>query len=249
LLELPLTSWALIVLGAALIGIAKVGIPGTGILVVPIMALAMGDRAKASVGFLLPMLALADIMAIIYWRRHVKWSQLFRLIPWAGLGVVLGYYGLKVIDNQMLKPFIGGIVLVLLIGSWIRDRMVPDDRIPTHWAFAAVMGILAGALSMMANAAGPIMIIYLLAMRFDKEHFIGTQAWFFWILNLSKMPFSLSLGLITASSFMINLAMIPAILVGGVIGVLLVHRISQQTFNRVVTYLAIIAAILLIARP
>jgi uncharacterized membrane protein YfcA len=247
--ELPLISWALIVLGAALIGIAKVGIPGTGILVVPIMALAMGDQAKASVGFLLPMLALADIMAIIYWRRHVNWSQLIRLLPWAGIGVILGYLGLQFIDNHVLKPFIGVIVLVLLMGSWMRDRLVSDDRIPTHWAFAAVMGILAGALSMMANAAGPIMIIYLLAMRFDKEHFIGTQAWFFWILNLSKMPFSLNLGLITASSFLVNLAMIPAIVVGGVLGVLLVHRISQQTFNRVVTYLAVIAAILLIAKP
>lgn len=244
--ELTALSWILILIGAALVGISKVGIPGTGILVVPIIALAMGNHAKESVGFLLPMLATADILAILYWRKHVHWEQLLRLLPWAGLGVVLGYFGLKVIDNQQLKPFIGVIVLLLLVGSWLRQRYVGDEKIPTHWAFAAFTGVLAGALSMMANAAGPIMILYLLAMRFDKEHFIGTQAWFFWILNLSKMPFSFGLGLITVASLKLNLLMIPAILVGSVLGILVVRRMSQTVFNTVVQILAAAAAVLLI---
>ena len=102
---------------------------------------------------------------------------------------------------------------------------------------------MAGVTTMMANAAGPIMIIYLLAKRFNKERFIGTQAWFFWILNLSKLPFSHKLGLVTSRSLLTNLALSPVIIAGGMFGIYLVHRISQRAFNTIVQALALIAAL------
>ena len=116
---------------------------------------------------------------------------------------------------------------------------MPEDRVPTHWAFVAGVGVLAGVTTMMANAAGPIMTIYLLAMRFDKKQFIGTQAWFFWIVNLSKLPLSGRLGLVTAQTLQANAMVLPAIMAGGLLGIFLVHRISQTTFNAVVRVMAI----------
>jgi len=95
---------------------------------------------------------------------------------------------------------------------------------------------------MMANAAGPIMTLYLLAMRFDKERFIGTQAWLFLALNLSKLPLSGRLGLVTARSLQANLLVLPAIAAGGLLGIALVHRIPQKAFDVVVRITAIVAA-------
>ncbi len=236
-------QWSVALLSAALIGFAKTGIPGSAALVPPLMATIL--PAKESTGFVLPMLVTADILAIIYWRRHVEWRQLARLLPWAWIGIVIGYLCLGRISNDHLKVFIGALVLILLSLSWLRDRKVPDDRIPNHWLFAAFMGALAGFTSMMANAAGAVMIVYLMAMKLRKEEFIGTTAWFFWIVNLSKLPFSHRLDLINAQSLQTNLALLPFVVIGGILGILAVHRIPQKGFNIVVKILAAAAAVYL----
>lgn len=236
-------QWSIALICAVMIGFTKTGIPGVGTLVIPLMAAII--PAKESTGFVLPMLAMADILAIIYWRRHVEWQQLVRLLPWTWLGILLGYLCMGHISNEHLKIFIGVLVLALMGISWLRDRKVPDDRIPNHWLFAVSMGVLAGFVSMMANAAGPVMIIYLMAMGLRKEAFVGTRAWFFWILNLSKLPFSHRLNLITFQSLKANIALLPCIVIGGILGVIAVHRIPQKTFNIVVKMLAAGAAIYL----
>lgn len=247
MLEFSTIERGIVVLCAVLIGFSKTGIPGTGILMVPLMAMVM--PARESTGFVLPMLAMADIMAIIYWRRHVELRHLVRLLPWAWLGVIMGALCLRTISNAQLKPAIGAIVLVLIVGSWVRERFVDDAKIPAHWLFAALMGMLAGSTSMMANAAGPIMIVYLMAMRLAKREFIGTGAWFFWILNLSKLPFSGKLGLINGTSLLTNLTLLPVLLLGGVLGIFLVHRVPQRVFDFVVQFLATVAALYLCLSP
>jgi uncharacterized membrane protein YfcA len=232
-------DWIVIALCAVMTGFSKTGIPGAAIVAVPLLALVM--PARQSTGFLLPMLILADVMAILYWRRHVHWKSLAHLLPWTLVGLCIGYVCMGKVTDRQLKPIIGSVVLVLVVGAWIRERTVADDRVPTHWAFAAAAGVLAGVTTMLANAAGPIMAIYLLAMRFDKKRFIGTQAWFFWVVNLSKLPLSQKLGLVTVQTFQADLLVLPAILAGGVLGIILVHRISQDAFNAVVRVLAIAA--------
>lgn len=192
------------------------------------------------------MLIMADIFAIIYWRRYVEWKQLIRLLPWALLGIFSGFLGMSYISNMHLRIFIGILVLVLIGVSWLRDRIFPDNRVPEHWLFAAVLGTLAGSTSMMANAAGPVMVIYLLAMRLPKESFIGTSAWFFWLINLLKLPFSHRLDLINLQSLQTNLVLFPCIVIGGIVGIILVKRISQNVFNRAVQVLAVGGAFFLI---
>lgn len=237
-------QWAVSILCALMIGFTKAGIPGSGILV-PVLAASIMP-AKESTGFVLPMLIMADIFAIIYWRRHVEWKKLFRLMPWAWLGIVTGFLGMSFISNAHLRIFIGILVLFLMAISWLRNKMFPGDRIPEHWLFAVVLGVLAGSTSMMANAAGPVMVIYLIAMKLPKENFIGTSAWFFWFINLSKLPFSQKLELINLQSLETNLVLLPCIMVGGIIGILLVRRISQQVFNSAVQVLAVGGALFLI---
>jgi uncharacterized membrane protein YfcA len=244
MIEFSYLQWIISILCALIIGFAKSGIPGSGIVVPPIMASIM--PARESTGFVLPLLIAADILAIVYWRRYVDWFQLIKLMPWAWLGIFLGFLGMEQISNEGLKVFIGMLILVLMVVSWMRVKILPDDRIPGHWLFAALMGTLAGANSMMANAAGPVMIIYLMAMGLSKENFIGTSAWFFWIINLSKLPFSHRLELIDHESLLANLALLPFIVTGGIIGILLVHRISQKAFDNVVKLLAIGAAVYLV---
>ena len=243
MLDFTATQWIIVLLGATMIGFSKTGVPGSGIIIAPLMASAMA--AKDSTGFTLVMLAMADVLAILYWRRHVNWSHLGRLLPWTFVGVVIGYLLMDHISDKQLKIIMGVLILAFLGVSWWRDRYVKQEKLPTHWLFTAMMGMLAGSTSMMANAAGPVMVIYLMAMRLPKNEFIGTRAWFFWILNLSKLPFSSRLGFITTASLLTNAALIPCILIGGFLGVVLVNRIPQKAFTTVVKALTVVAAIYL----
>jgi uncharacterized membrane protein YfcA len=249
-LELTTLQWAMLALTAFLVGISKTGVPGIGIIAVPLIAI-VWSNPKESVGLLLPLLIFADLFAAGYYRRKALWSHIIRLIPWALAGIVTGYFALKRIDGEHLKPVIGGIVLAMLaLKFWQSNRKKSDcsseNEIHLHWAFAAVIGFLIGLTSMMANAAGPIMIIYLLAMHLPKTEFVGTAAWFFFIVNWIKVPFMLDLNMITRQSIKLNATLFPIIAIGAVIGILILKHVPQKIFNKAVLVLATAAAIKLI---
>ncbi len=245
MLDLDLVGWVVVSLCAIMVGITKTGIPGLGILVVPLMAIAI--PARQSVGVLLGILILADLFAIVYHRRNARWGHVLRLLPAAFAGIVAGYFGLKVVNDQQLKPIIGGIVLVMLgVNYWWTSAKGQDTPVPTQWWITVGLGFLAGVTTMMANAAGPIMIIYLLAMRLPKVEFVGTGAWFFFVINWLKVPFSANLELMTVESVKLNLIMLPFIAAGAAVGILLLKRIPQKTFTAVVQILATAAAIRLL---
>jgi uncharacterized membrane protein YfcA len=187
-------EWAALALGAFCVGLSKTGIAGLGILVVVIFASILPTRQ--SVGVLLPVLISADVIAVTAFRRHADWGHLVRLFPWAAVGVVIGYFALGWMSNAQADKIIGGIVLVMTALHLLRQRgetvrrrrrvaaaaetveeegeTVTADEAdaqpgPTAspW-FVGSAGLLAGFTTMVANAAGPVMILYLLAMRLPK---------------------------------------------------------------------------------
>jgi uncharacterized membrane protein YfcA len=244
-LELSVFDWMIVALCAMMIGIAKTGIPGVGILVVPLMAAVL--PARSSVGVLLGILILADLFAAGYYRRHAQWRHVIRLLPAAFAGIAAGYFGLKYVNDTQLKPIIGGIVLTMLAINYWRNRGNAEDTpLPKQWWFCVGIGFVAGVTTMMANAAGPIMIIYLLAMRLPKVQFVGTAAWFFFVVNWLKVPFSANLNLMTAETVKLDLMMLPFVAGGAIAGILVLKRIKQQTFRAVVQILAALAAIKLL---
>jgi uncharacterized membrane protein YfcA len=244
-LDLDLFGWVVVAVCAVMVGTTKTGMPGLGILIVPFMALVLPTRQ--STGILLGILILADLFAVTYHRRNARWGHVLRLLPAAFAGIVAGYFGLKFVNDRQLKPIIGGIVLVMLAVNYWRTRARGEDMpVPTQWWFAAALGFMAGVTTMMANAAGPVMIIYLLAMRLPKVEFVGTGAWFFFVVNWLKVPFSANLNLMTAESVKLNLMMLPFIAVGAFAGIFLLKRIPQKAFNAIVQILAAAAAIKLL---
>lgn len=224
-----------------MIGLSKTGLPGIGILAIPLMAWVL--PARASTGVVLPMLIFADLFAVGYYRRFAVWSKLARLLPWAAVGVFLGYLALGRVNDQQLKPIIGGIVLVMLALNLLHNSGKEDRPVPARWWFAVLFGLLAGVTTMMANAAGPVMAIYLLAMRLSKNEFIGTGAWYFLLVNWFKVPFSAHLGLINSQSLQFNLVLFPLVALGALAGIKLLKHTPEKIFNHFVQGLAALAAV------
>jgi uncharacterized protein len=244
--ELSLWQWVLLALGAFVTGLSKTGIAGLGVLAVALFANAL--PARSSTGALLPLLLCADIFGVAFFRKHADWPQLWRLFPWVVLGVIGGYLALGRISNVTVQRMIGGI-LVGMVGLHFWRQRQNDEvaaRLPHTWWFAALTGALAGFTTMVANAAGPVMILYLLVLGLPKLAFIGTGAWFYMLVNAFKVPFSVNLGLITADSLRMDGWLILPMVPGALLGPVILHRINQRGFEGMALVLTVAAALRLL---
>jgi hypothetical protein len=225
---------------AALVGVSKTGVPGLGILVVPLMVLVVGD-ARLSAAWLLPVLCIADVFAILYWRRHAAARKLFSLAPWVLAGMAAGAMALGW-NEQVLRPIVGIVVLLMLV-AYLYRRARPEAG--AGGAHAGPYGIAAGFATTVANAAGPVMNIYLLRKRLPKEEFIAMGVWFFFLVNLSKVPIYAYHGMFTSQSLTFDAMTAPAVFAGSLTGRWLVNRIPARLFELIVVSLTAGATILL----
>lgn len=239
---LSVGHWVLAYVTSVMVGISKTGLPALGILLAPLFAEVM--PARASTGALLPLLIVADAFAVFFWRRHGSWKHLVRLLPWAVVGIVAGYFAMGRINDLQMRYVMGAIVIVMLAVNVYREYVMGKDApIPTSWWFAAIAGFLAGVTTMVANAAGPVTMIYLLSMRLPKKEFIGTSAWYFFILNWLKVPFSINLGLITAPSLGFDAVLAPAVVAGAIGGLFLAKGVPEKAFMIAVQALTLVSAV------
>ena len=236
-------EWALVVGGAFLAGVAKTGIAGLGILTVAIYANVL--PAKESTGIILPMLICADVVAVVAYRRHAVWTHLWRLFPGVAAGVVVGYCAMGRISGKQVQHVIG-VILVVMTGLHCWRKWRGGETVPHSVGLAVATGVLAGFTTMMANAAGPIMVLYWLALGLPKMEFLGTGAWYFLIINIFKVPFSYHLGLITPATLQFNLWMLPAVLAGTWLGKTFADRVNQRWFEITALVLAFGAGVRLL---
>ena len=231
-----------------MVGVSKAGITGLSILSIALFTHVFPSSKQAS-GLVLPLLIFGDMVAVFSYRKHTQWHYLWRLFPWTALGVVLGYLTLGRISDHAARTLIGWIILSLAaLSFWRRYVTVANDgpNLRVHWSVAAIIGVTSGFITLVANAAGPLMAIYLVAMRLPKMEYVGTAAVFFMLLNLFKVPFMVDLGLITPQSFGFNLALAPAVLAGAFAGRWLLVHINQKLFEQLVLLLSAIGGVLLI---
>ncbi len=234
-------EWFLAALGAVLVGVAKTGITGISLLFVSLFASIM--PARRSTGVVLPLLILGDIVAVLSYRRHAQWGHVWRLLPWAAAGVVVGALAIGRMDERQTRLAIGAIVVGLAILHLLR-RSGPKVPVQESAAwFAPLIGMLAGFTTIISNAAGPLMVIYLLAMRLPKMEYMGTGAVFFLMLNLFKAPFMIWLGLITPATLLLNAELAPAVIAGTLIGRWLLGRINQRIFENVALTLTLASGV------
>lgn len=240
-------QWALLIAGAFVVGLSKTGIAGLGILFVALLANAM--PARQATGVILPLLILGDVFGVLLYRRHTEWRHLWKLFPWTGAGVVLGWLALGRINDHQTSHLVGAILgLMLIVHFWRKSQVAPaEDTVAhaPHWV-AAGTGLLAGFTTLVANAAGSVMTIYLLAMRLPKLGFLGTNAVFFLLLNWFKVPFMVNLGLINHDSLWLNLKLAPAVVAGCLLGRYAAARMNQQVFEGTALALTALAAVKLI---
>ena len=244
--EVSILGWLFACTAAFLMGISKAGLKGLSIFNVTLMALAFG--AKQSTGFIIPLLLVGDVFAVVYYNRHTKWNYVLKLLPWMVLGILIGVVVGKDLPEDQFKITMVGLILISLaiIIYWDKRK---SKTVPTHWAFAGGTGVMAGVSTMVGNLAGAFTNLFFLAMRLPKNEFVGTAAWLFLITNLFKLPFHLFVWkTISTETFLVNLKLLPAILIGLFTGVRLVKMINEKQYRRFIIVVTVIGAIAILFR-
>ncbi len=248
-----ITGWefAALAFAALLVGFSKTAVSGANTVSLAIFAAVL--PARASTGVLLPILIAGDVLAVLTYRRHAHWPTLWRLFPAVAAGVVFGTLFLVWADDGIVRTSIGAILLLMAgVTVWRRrtaEQAEPDSVTSRAGRVKArSYGVLGGFTTMVANAGGPVMSMYLLSAGFRKLGFLGTSAFFFLIVNVSKVPFSAGLGLIDGSSLLLDAALVLFVVPGALLGKWAVNRINQRLFEQLVIAATVVGGLQLLLR-
>lgn len=248
-LNLSPADIALLAVAALLVGFAKTALGGVAAISVAIFAAVL--PARESTGALLPILLVGDLLAVGVYRRHVDWGILLRLFPAVSVGVVGGAAFVGRVDDLVMRRTIGAILVLLVVVHLLSGRRrrraeaASGEPLPTSpWrrrCIVAGTGLLAGFTTMVANSGGAVMSIYLLSTGLAVLGFLGTTAWFFLVLNVFKVPFSVGLGLLDTDALVLCATLSPAVVLGAVVGRRVITRISRERFEGAVLVLTVLS--------
>ena len=242
MLDLNWMQLLAVIIAAFLVGFAKTGIGGVMLIAIPILASSFGGRD--STGILLPMLLMGDLFAVWYYRKSVNWKNVLTPLPWAIIGLTLGAVVGNYISDKAFIILIGVIVLISLIVLVYMEKRGTRTNVPNAAWFYILVGILCGFSSMIGNAAGPIFSVYLLALGFKKNNFMGTNAWFFFIINSLKMPLQIFVWHnIGWRSISIAGLMLPVLIIGAVLGFIVLKKINDKWFRYLVIGMTALSAL------
>ncbi len=263
-------TWILLMVVASLCGIAKTALPGAATIAVALCTAVM--PAKESTGAILLMLMTGDLLAVWSYRRDADFRMLRRLVPAVLTGVGAGALFLHLASNDSTRRLIG-VILLLLVAITLTQRRSTSRRAPDGASAAQapsppaptletqettttlatpttsgrlarlVYGSLAGFTTMVANAGGPVTSMYFLACRYPVKAFLGTTAWFFFLVNLVKLPFSISAGLVNTTTMSLTAICAPVVIVSALAGRRLAEHMDQRVFEPVIVALTIISAL------
>ena len=249
-LDLNIVGFLIAAFAVFVIGLAKSSVPAAATMPVGLFALVI--PAKLSVGAILPLLILGDIMALLAYRKAGRWDIVAKILPSVFVGMVIGYFLLSWSTSREVAYVIGAILIFTAIYE-IRKRL-KHEKLQDHEKAnlkqrtkltAQLMGVLVGIMTMTANSAGPIFSLYLLHLQLPMQTFVGTNSWLFFIINTSKIPFNTHLGIITLETLKLALYLAPFVIMGALFGQRIMKKLNQRAFEYAALISTLIAGFLL----
>jgi len=230
---------------ALVMGMAKAGLSGFGLAVIPAMALIFG--ARESTGVLLPILLTGDIMAVAYYHRNAVWRHILRALPWIILGITVALITGQYVNASQFKVILSSVIGIMLFLMVLNDvRKKKNDRIPDNHVFSAIMGSSGGFATMIGNMGGPVFTLYFLSLKLSKNEFIGTGAWLYFIMNTGKLPLHIFIWkTITLQTLMLNLIAVPFVAAGIFIGIWAVKLFPEKLYRYFIIVATLATSVLL----
>jgi uncharacterized membrane protein YfcA len=218
-----------------LLGMAKGGFAGIGLVAVPLMALAVSPVLAASIT--LPILIVQDVVSVWAFRKTWDRAILLLMLPSAAVGIALGFALAAFVEVGAVELAVGVISIVFALQRlWAGRAGAPEqshraEGLPWRGVLA---GVAAGFTSQIAHAGGPPFQMYVLPKNLERDTFIGTSAIFFAVVNWMKVPAYWALGQFTREAMLTAAALLPLAVASTWAGVWLVRRVPAARFYQVI---------------
>ena len=246
-------------IAAILIGVSKTGVPGVGLFSCLLMISAFRGHEMFASGAVVPLLILGDIAAVRFYRKDCDFQLLKKLCPPVAVGLVLGGVVMCFMENGAFKLTVGILAASILVFEFVRKRL-GWTQVSTSKSFQIGCGVLAGLTTVLGNAAGAVSAAYFSSQNLDKKKFMGVNAVFFFLVNVSKIPILLAVTQIKTSmgydadnaqimnltTFLLTLVFAPGIFVGGYLGRQFYRAIPERAFVPFILVMNFITAIYII---
>ena len=235
---------AVTVSAVLIVGLSKSGLLGSlGMVGVPLLSLVMPARDAA--GMMLPVLLAMDAIAVYTYRKEFDWRLLRIMLPGAAVGTLLGWLLWAFVSDNAVLLFVGVITLLFVLDALLPLRQKLEGLPPSR-PWGTFWGGLAGFTSFISHTGGPPFQIYALPQRLPPAVYAGTSAVFFAIVNSAKLVPYFFLGQLNVHNLQLSLALIPAGIIGVLLGIVLVRRISVKWFYRIAYWLVFLLALKLV---
>ncbi len=244
-LDLTQSQWLWLVFAAVCIGVSKSGFSGISLIAVTIFADLFG---KAGVGVMLPILIVSDLVSYkIYAKLGGSWKQVLPLIIPSLLGIAGGYICLSLMNDNQAKLMVAGIIAVMVIFQVLKS--VKPQQLESFFkrrTFNFIAGFGGGVATTIANAAGPVIKLYLVAKSFPKLELMGISVRFFLLINLLKLPLNAQLNFMSQDTLLIDAILCPIMIAGLFLGKKLLMICKQSLFDKLMVLFALMAIIRLV---
>ena len=239
--------WSLLVmaLAAILVGLAKGGLAGVGVMAVPVLALVLPPVQAAAI--LLPILCLTDLVATWNWWGTWSYRTLAQMLPGALLGIGVGWLTAAAVSDAVVLLIVG-VVALAFVGRWAWQtsrRRAPPPR-PESAAPASFWGGLAGYTSFVAHAGGPPFQVYTLPLGLDPRVLTGTSVAFFSIVNYVKLIPYAALGEFDTQNLGTSAVLAPLAVAFTFVGAWIIRRMRAEVFYPITYALTALVGIKLV---
>lgn len=214
-------------LGAFLVGLSKGGLPAIGMIAVPVLSLVMSPMRAAVL--LLPIYVMSDMVGVWLYRRDFSATNLRILVPAGIVGIGIGWATASVVSERVITFLIGLMGVLFCLHVWLRRGPAQAAR-PAHRVWGSWWGAVAGFTSFISHAGAPPFQIYMLPQQLSKAQFAGTATLFFAIINAAKIVPYQMLQPYTWQGLKEAAVLVPAALIGTVMGAYLTKRIAEKWF-------------------
>ncbi len=245
-------------IAAFLIGVSKTGTPGVGLFACLLMLFTFKGNEMFASGAVVPLLIIGDIAAVRLYYKDCDVKLLKRLAPPVAIGLILGAVALCFMQNSQFRLTVGILASSILVFEFIRSKM--GWQVATNKPFRWCCGILAGTTTILGNAAGAISAAYFSSQGLDKKKFMGTNAVFFFLVNVSKIPLMLAatpikirMGfeesaaqVMNGTTFMLTVIFAVPVVLGGFTGKKIFEAIPDKVFVPFILTLNFITAVYIV---
>lgn len=228
-----------------LYGLSKGGFSGVGLLAIPLMSLVMPPIQAAAI--LLPVLLVQDAVTIYNFRRHWDARTLAIMAPGVIAGIVLAALTAALVSAAHIRLAVGLLAIAFCLNAWFGPDLRTAPPQPHNGTAATLLGGIAGYTSFVIHAGGPPFNMYTMPRLREPTLFVGTSAVFFGAVNVIKLPAYIALAQLSTETLMLSAVLVPVAVVGNLLGIALVRRMSKDLFYQMIYGLTCLVGLKLVA--